>query len=50
VKVYVIVGAPLHAPTHDGRRASRAEMKQLTEELHEVLQTLFDEARVLAGD
>jgi 1-acyl-sn-glycerol-3-phosphate acyltransferase len=50
VKVYVIVGPPLHAPMHEGRRASRVEMKRLTEQLHDVLQTLFDEARVLAGD
>lgn len=50
VKVHVVVGAPLHAPGHDGRRATRAEMKGLTDQLHDVLQTLFDEARVRAGD
>jgi 1-acyl-sn-glycerol-3-phosphate acyltransferase len=50
VKVQVVVGAALHAPAHDGRRASRGEMKALTEQLHTVLQELFDEARVRAGD
>jgi 1-acyl-sn-glycerol-3-phosphate acyltransferase len=50
VKVHVVVGAPMYAPSHDGRRSTRAEMKALTEELHEVLQKLFDEARVRARD
>jgi 1-acyl-sn-glycerol-3-phosphate acyltransferase len=50
VKVYVVVGPPLRAPAHEGRRASRVDMKHLTEQLHDALQQLFDEARILAGD
>ncbi len=47
VKVHIVVGAPVHASAHEGRRATRVEMKGLTEELHGVLQKLFDEAQVL---
>ena len=50
VKVHVVVGPALPASSHDGRRATRAELKALTDQLHEDLQKLFDEARVRAGD
>jgi 1-acyl-sn-glycerol-3-phosphate acyltransferase len=49
VKVHVVVGPPLPPPTPDGRRPTRAELKALSDQLHEAVQKLFDEAQVLAG-
>ncbi|MGI9030959.1 MAG: lysophospholipid acyltransferase family protein [Ilumatobacteraceae bacterium] len=48
-KVHVIVGAPIVRPTAGGRRVPRPLIREVTEELHETLQRLFDEAQRRAG-
>jgi 1-acyl-sn-glycerol-3-phosphate acyltransferase len=48
-KVHVVVGPALPPPAHDGQRATRAELRAVSDQLHEAVQTLFDEAQVLAG-
>jgi 1-acyl-sn-glycerol-3-phosphate acyltransferase len=49
VKVHVVVGPPLPPPVFEGRRATRAELKVVSDQLHEAVQKLFDEAQVLSG-
>ncbi len=49
-KVAIVVGQPLHPrPRAEGDRVKRAAVRDLTAELHERLQELFDEAQVTAG-
>jgi 1-acyl-sn-glycerol-3-phosphate acyltransferase len=48
VKVHMVVGAPL-LPPGSGGRTSRRAVHELTEDLRQALQALFDEARVKAG-
>ncbi|MGI9597087.1 MAG: lysophospholipid acyltransferase family protein [Acidimicrobiales bacterium] len=48
-KVAIIVGEPLHPPERvDGQRVKRSAVSDLTAELHQRLQELFDEAQVNA--
>jgi hypothetical protein len=51
VPVVMIIGEPIHppAPTGSGRVPRRA-VRELTAELHQALQKLFDEARAQAGE
>jgi hypothetical protein len=48
-KVTVVVGAPLPFVEHEGSKAKRAAIHARTEELHDVVQALFDEAQTSAG-
>jgi 1-acyl-sn-glycerol-3-phosphate acyltransferase len=49
-KVRVVVGAPIAPPeVGDTGRVSRSAVRESTERLHEVLQLLFDEARIMAS-
>jgi 1-acyl-sn-glycerol-3-phosphate acyltransferase len=49
-KLVILVGDPIPAPERtEGGRVPRSAVGALTEELHLVLQGLFDEAMVLAG-
>jgi 1-acyl-sn-glycerol-3-phosphate acyltransferase len=48
-KVAVVIGAPIRRPAQDGRRVPRGVIREVTEELHETLQRLFDEAQRRAG-
>jgi 1-acyl-sn-glycerol-3-phosphate acyltransferase len=46
-RVHVVIGPPIMPPVAaDGARVPRAAIKQVTEELHEELQRLFDLAQV----
>ncbi len=47
-KIVLVIGEPLHPPARDGR-VKRSQVRQLTADLHERLQTLFDEAQIRAG-
>ncbi|MDY7103951.1 MAG: lysophospholipid acyltransferase family protein [Actinomycetota bacterium] len=47
--VKLVVGEPIHPPAPEGRRAPRRAVRDVTDELHEVLQDLFDRAQELAG-
>jgi 1-acyl-sn-glycerol-3-phosphate acyltransferase len=48
-RVRVVVGAPLLPVEGDGPKARRAALRARTEELHDVIQALFDEAQAEAG-
>ncbi len=48
-KVRLVVGAPLAAVETDGPKARRAAIRARSQELHGVLQDLFDQAQVDAG-
>ena len=48
-KITVIVGPALELGIHEGSKAKRAAVHARTEELHRVIQTLFNEAQVKAG-
>jgi hypothetical protein len=47
-KVAVVIGEPLWAKS-DGERVPRAAMHELTAQLQEELQRLFDQAQIRAG-
>ena len=50
VKVTVVVGTPILPPVAaEGRRTSRRSVHELTLQLRDEVQRLFDEAQVLAG-
>jgi 1-acyl-sn-glycerol-3-phosphate acyltransferase len=50
VKVVMVVGEPLPPPERsDGNRVSRRAVAELSDRLHERLQTLYDEAMAAAG-
>ena len=49
VKITVIVGEPIHPPSKEGQRTSRRAVHELTLQLRDELQRLFDEAQELAG-
>jgi 1-acyl-sn-glycerol-3-phosphate acyltransferase len=49
-KVVLVVGEPIPAPLGDGTgRVPRRVVRELTEELHAAVQTVFDDARRRAG-
>ncbi len=49
-KLVMVIGEPLHpVPRAEGQRVKRSEVHRLTEQLHESLQALFDEAQIRAG-
>ncbi len=49
-KVTVVIGEPLFPPIREGGgRVKRSQVKALTNELHDTLQKLFDEAQLRAG-
>lgn len=49
-KMVIIVGEPLQPPAAaEGTRVKRSQIKAATNDLHERIQTLFDEAQVAAG-
>ncbi len=49
-KVVLIVGEPIHPPQRaDGERVKRSTVRAVSDELHERLQELFDEAQIRAG-
>ena len=48
-KVTVVVGPALELGDHVGSKAKRAAIHARTEELHRVVQELFDEAQIQAG-
>lgn len=49
-KCAIVVGDPILPPVRvDGARAKRSEVKAMTAELHDALQTLFDQAQIRAG-
>lgn len=51
VKMAIVIGAPLHPPPPtEGGRVSRKAVRQLTAELGESIQALFDEAQALVGE
>ena len=47
-KVYMVVGEPIRPPVVEGR-VPRRVVEELTEELRQALQVVFDEAQQLAG-
>ena len=50
VKVVMVIGAPIHPPPlKESGRVSRRAVRELTVELGEAIQVLFDEAQALAG-
>jgi 1-acyl-sn-glycerol-3-phosphate acyltransferase len=50
VKMTIVVGPPLHPPPlAEGSRVSRRAVRELTAELSERIQELFDEAQIRAG-
>jgi 1-acyl-sn-glycerol-3-phosphate acyltransferase len=50
VKMVIVIGAPLNPPPlKDSGRVSRRGVRELTEELGQAIQALFDEAQALAG-
>jgi 1-acyl-sn-glycerol-3-phosphate acyltransferase len=49
-RIRVVVGRPIEAERREGRaRASRSDVARLSERLHAVLQSLYDEASARAG-
>jgi 1-acyl-sn-glycerol-3-phosphate acyltransferase len=48
-KVVVVVGPPLRVEAEPGGRVPRPAIRQVTAELHEELQRLFDTAQIRAG-
>jgi len=48
-RVAVVIGAPITRQVPDGRRIPRPLIREVTDELHETLQRLFDEAQRRAG-
>ena len=49
-KTAIIVGQPIYPPTRvDGARVKRSTVRSVSEELHETLQVLFDQAQIRAG-
>jgi 1-acyl-sn-glycerol-3-phosphate acyltransferase len=48
-KVDVIIGPPITRPRTDARRVPRPLIREVTDELHQTLQQLFDEAQRRAG-
>ena len=49
-KVALVVGEPIHPPPRaDGERVKRSAVRDVSTELHQRLQDLFDEAQVRAG-
>ncbi len=48
-KVHLIIGPALHPPVDASGRVPRRAVKELTEQLHAVLQDLFDRAQARAG-
>ena len=49
VKIRVIVGPPIRPPANDGGRTPRRVLHELTEQLRQEVQRLFDEAQKKAG-
>jgi 1-acyl-sn-glycerol-3-phosphate acyltransferase len=49
-RVYAIVGEPIAVPPSDRGRVSRAAVRRTSEQLHTILQTLFDEAWARLGE
>jgi hypothetical protein len=47
--VRLVVGRPMVPPAREGRATSRRAVRELTEQLHQEVQTLFDEAQVKAS-
>jgi 1-acyl-sn-glycerol-3-phosphate acyltransferase len=48
-KIVLLVGEPITPPVGDGSgRVRRSVVRELTEQLHQALQPLYDEARRLA--
>jgi len=49
-KVTMVIGAPIRpVPRAEGERVKRSEIRRVTQELHDSLQALFDEAQIRAG-
>ena len=48
-KIVVVIGDPIHPPSTVNGRTPRAEVKAVSQQLHQRLQTLFDEAERRAG-
>ncbi len=49
-KCTLVIGQPILPPARvDGERVKRSAVKAMSAELHETLQTLFDEAQIRAG-
>ncbi|MEM7326488.1 MAG: lysophospholipid acyltransferase family protein [Actinomycetota bacterium] len=49
-KVTIIVGEPIHPPQRaDGERVKRSAIRSVSDELHQRLQDLFDQAQIRAG-
>jgi 1-acyl-sn-glycerol-3-phosphate acyltransferase len=48
-KVVVKIGEPIHVPLGENGRLPRATVKECTDQLHDTLQRLFDEAQLAAG-
>lgn len=49
-KVTMVIGRPIHPPVSDTGRVPRRVVRELTEQLRDELQVLFDDARRRAGD
>ncbi len=50
VKMVIVIGAPIPAPiTREGGRVPRRVVREMTAQLGEAIQPLFDEAQALAG-
>ncbi|MCU0310355.1 MAG: 1-acyl-sn-glycerol-3-phosphate acyltransferase [Acidimicrobiales bacterium] len=49
VKVVMVVGAPIPAPATEGGRVPRRVVRELSTQLGDAIQPLFDEAQALAG-
>jgi 1-acyl-sn-glycerol-3-phosphate acyltransferase len=48
-KVRLVVGEPMVPPAREGRATSRRAVRELTEQLHREVQSLFDLAQIKAG-
>ncbi len=49
-KVTMVIGAPIRPVVRaEGERVKRSEIRRVTQELHDSLQALFDEAQIRAG-
>lgn len=49
-KVTMVIGAPIRPVARaEGERVKRSEIRRVTQELHDSLQALFDEAQIRAG-
>jgi hypothetical protein len=48
-KVHVLVGRPITIPGADRGRVPRAALVEVTTDLHDELQRLFDQAQARAG-